>query len=235
MTRARVAVLLLTAVALWPRLPAAQGPIVRLVDITKQAGLAFTHNNGAFGKKYLPETLGSGAAFLDIDNDGRQDLLLVNGANWPGQTKSTSRSRLFRNRGNGTFEDITASSGHRRRDVRDGRRRRRLRQRRLAGHPADGGRPESAVPEHGQEHVRRRHGQGRPRRRARRSARRRCGSTSIATATSICSSAITSAGAPRRTSTAASTASRSPTARRKRIAAPRHGCFTTRETARSRT
>jgi hypothetical protein len=111
MTRARVAVLLLTAVALWPRLPAAQGPIVRLVDITKQAGLAFTHNNGAFGRKYLPETLGSGAAVLDVDNDGRQDLLLVNGANWPGQPKSNSRSRLFRNRGNGTFEDITAASG----------------------------------------------------------------------------------------------------------------------------
>ena len=110
MTRVRVAVLL-AAVALWPLQPAAQTPIVRLVDITKQAGLSFTHNNGAFGKKYLPETLGSGAAFLDIDNDGRQDLLLVNGANWPGQTKSTSRSRLFRNRGNGTFEDITVSSG----------------------------------------------------------------------------------------------------------------------------
>ena len=111
MTRARLAVLLLTVVALWPRLPAAQGSIVRLVDITKQAGLAFTHNNGAFGRKYLPETLGSGAAVIDVDNDGRQDLLLVNGASWPGQPKSNSRSRLFRNRGNAMFEDITASSG----------------------------------------------------------------------------------------------------------------------------
>ena len=46
---------------------------------------ASRHNNGAFGKKYLPETLGSGAAFLDYDNDGRQDILLVNGTAWPGQ------------------------------------------------------------------------------------------------------------------------------------------------------
>ena len=72
-------------------------PIVRLVDITKQAGIAFTHNNGAFGKKYLPETLGAGAAFLDYDNDGRQDMLLVNGANWPGQPQRAAAAALYRN------------------------------------------------------------------------------------------------------------------------------------------
>ena len=53
-------------------------------DITAQAGIRFTHNNGAFGKKYLPETMGPGCAFIDYDNDGWPDILLVNGENWPG-------------------------------------------------------------------------------------------------------------------------------------------------------
>src|SRR4029078_10126932 len=83
---------------------AQQAPSVRLVDVTKQAGITFTHNNGAFGKKYLPETLGSGAAFLAYDNDGWQDVLLVNGTNWPGQPHATSRLALYRNKGNGTFD-----------------------------------------------------------------------------------------------------------------------------------
>ena len=52
----------------------------RLVDVTAAAGIAFRHNNGAYGGKLLPETLGSGCAFLDYDADGWQDILLVNGA-----------------------------------------------------------------------------------------------------------------------------------------------------------
>jgi enediyne biosynthesis protein E4 len=84
----------------------------RLVDVTKAAGIAFTHDNGAFGKKYLPETLGSGAAFLDYDNDGRQDILLVNGTAWPGQPAGApSYSRLYRNEGDGSFRDVTAAAG----------------------------------------------------------------------------------------------------------------------------
>jgi enediyne biosynthesis protein E4 len=90
---------------------AQQAPSVRFVDVTKQAGITFTHNNGAFGKKYLPETLGSGAAFLDYDNDGRQDLILINGTSWPGQPHASSRLALYRNEGNGTFENVTASAG----------------------------------------------------------------------------------------------------------------------------
>jgi len=95
-----------------PAAPSAQNrSAVRLTDVTRQAGLAFTHNNGAFGRKYLPETLGSGAAFLDYDNDGWQDILLVNGTNWPGQPRGTSRTRLYRNNGNGTFDDVTRKVG----------------------------------------------------------------------------------------------------------------------------
>jgi enediyne biosynthesis protein E4 len=101
-------------VAVWVVVPGvraqASSPI-RLTDITKTAGIDFTHNNGAFGRKYLPETLGSGAAFLDYDNDGRQDLFLVNGTNWPGQPPAGSRSKLLRNIGNGTFKDVTSRTG----------------------------------------------------------------------------------------------------------------------------
>jgi hypothetical protein len=83
-----------------------------LVDVTAQAGLHFTHYTGAFGRKYLPETLGSGAAFVDIDNDGFQDVVIANGTDWPGHTGSAKTSaHLFRNNGRGGFQDITAGSG----------------------------------------------------------------------------------------------------------------------------
>ncbi len=62
---------------------AAADPGFRLADVTAQAGIAFHHNNGAFGAKYLPETLGPGCAFLDYDGDGWLDILLVNG--WVGR------------------------------------------------------------------------------------------------------------------------------------------------------
>lgn len=91
---------------------AEQSPGFQLVDITKSAGITFTHNNGAFGRKFLPETLGAGAAFLDFNNDGRQDLLLVNGMAWPGQKAAApTPSRLYRNDGNGRFTDVTKAAG----------------------------------------------------------------------------------------------------------------------------
>ncbi len=58
--------------------------------MTAQAGIRFKHNNGAFGKKYLPETMGSGACFLDYDNDGWQDILLINSMDWPGHQTGKS-------------------------------------------------------------------------------------------------------------------------------------------------
>src|SRR5262245_41543461 len=60
-----------------PPLPAKFAEVT-FTDVTAQAGIRFKHNNGAFGKKYLPETNGSGCAFLDYDNDGWQDILLIN-------------------------------------------------------------------------------------------------------------------------------------------------------------
>ena len=138
------------------------GAPLTFTDVTQAAGIHFRHNSGAFGKKYLPETLGSGCVFLDVDNDGWQDIFLVNSKNWPGQhgravairrcttttttapsptspARRASRSRstvmgvsaadydndgnidlyvtalgpnhLFRNLGNGKFEDVTAKAG----------------------------------------------------------------------------------------------------------------------------
>src|SRR5436190_14780103 len=80
-------------------------PRVTFTDVTASAGIRFQHTNGAFGKKYLPETMGSGAAFLDADGDGRQDIFLVNSTHWPGRAGAASNSALYRNRGDGTFVD----------------------------------------------------------------------------------------------------------------------------------
>ena len=80
-------------------------------DITAQAGIRFTHNNGAFGKKYLPETMGPGCAFIDYDNDGWPDILLINDTNWPGHPGPQSTPKLYHNNHDGTFTDVTAKSG----------------------------------------------------------------------------------------------------------------------------
>ncbi|GAC1701942.1 MAG: CRTAC1 family protein [Candidatus Acidiferrum sp.] len=83
----------------------------RFADVTSAAGIQFQHNSGAYGGKFLPETLGSGCAFLDFDQDGWQDILLVNGMDWPGHKKQRSTLRLYRNNRNGTFTDVTHSAG----------------------------------------------------------------------------------------------------------------------------
>ena len=83
----------------------------RLVDVTSSAAVAFHHNSGAYGGKLLPETLGSGCAFLDYDRDGWQDILLVNGMDWPGHKQRHSTLHLYRNNRNGTFTDVTSRAG----------------------------------------------------------------------------------------------------------------------------
>lgn len=83
----------------------------RFADVTTAAGIEFQHNSGAYGGKLLPETLGSGCAFLDYDADGWQDILLVNGMDWPGHKRQRSTLRLYRNNRNGTFTDVTKSAG----------------------------------------------------------------------------------------------------------------------------
>jgi hypothetical protein len=83
----------------------------RLVDVTAGARIAFTHNSGAYGGKLLPETLGAGCAFLDYDADGWQDILLVNGMDWPGHVRKRSTLALYRNNRDGTFTDVTRAAG----------------------------------------------------------------------------------------------------------------------------
>ena len=85
---------------------------IEFTDVTAQAGIKFRHNNGAYGKKYLPETTGSGCAFLDYDNDGWQDLLLINSMDFEDAPKKRrSVMALYHNNQNGTFTDVTAQAG----------------------------------------------------------------------------------------------------------------------------
>jgi enediyne biosynthesis protein E4 len=94
-----------------PTPPRPSGPI-EYTDVTNEAGIRFKHNSGAFGKKYLPETIGAGGAFLDYDNDGWQDILLVNSMDWPENKKrNKSFPALYHNNKDGTFTDATHQAG----------------------------------------------------------------------------------------------------------------------------
>jgi hypothetical protein len=93
-----------------PTSPLASSPVT-FRDITQKAGIHFVHNNAAFGKKYLPETMGPGVAFIDYDNDGWQDIFLVNGTDWPGRPSKHSTPKLYHNNHDGTFTDVTHKAG----------------------------------------------------------------------------------------------------------------------------
>jgi hypothetical protein len=84
---------------------------IEFTDVTTQAGIHFKHNTGAFGKKYLPETMGSGVCIIDYDNDGWQDILLVNSMDWPGHKTQKSFPALYHNNKDGTFTDVTLEAG----------------------------------------------------------------------------------------------------------------------------
>jgi enediyne biosynthesis protein E4 len=92
----------------WAAPPAA---LPTFVDVTGRAGIRFRHESGAFGRKYLPETMGSGVAFADLDGDGKPDLLFVNSKRWPGRPGPRSLPAFYRNDGNGAFTDVTRGSG----------------------------------------------------------------------------------------------------------------------------
>lgn len=86
-------------------------------DVAVSAGLDVTHVSGASDQKFLPEILGSGGLFFDFDDDGWLDIFLVDGGSFADPAVAQrARHRLFRNRGNGTFEDVTAASGIRHRE-----------------------------------------------------------------------------------------------------------------------
>jgi len=97
-----------------PERPKTEIPEARFTDVTKAAGITFVHNNGAYGDKLLPESMGSGCAFFDFDNDGDADLLFVNSTYWPGKVppgKSPTTAALYRNDGQGKFTEVTRGSG----------------------------------------------------------------------------------------------------------------------------
>ena len=96
-----------------PALPAAAPATsaITFKDITASAGIRFAHNNGAFGKKYLPETMGPGVAFIDYDNDGWPDIFLVNGMDWLGHVVKHTTPKLYHNNHDGTFTDVTHKAG----------------------------------------------------------------------------------------------------------------------------
>ena len=94
--------------------PKVEIPTVKFTDITKEAGITFVQNNGAYGEKLLPETMGGGVAFFDYDNDGSQDLLLINSTYWPWHVpdgKQPAAMALYHNDGHGHFTDVTKGSG----------------------------------------------------------------------------------------------------------------------------
>jgi len=90
----------------------ASAAAVRFVEVTREAGVDFTYVNGASGHKYMPEPMGSGAAFFDYDDDGFLDLYIVNGTYLdrdPGDDPPTNA--LYRNDGDGTFTNVTDAMG----------------------------------------------------------------------------------------------------------------------------
>lgn len=93
--------------------PAVEVPTLPFADITTSAGITFVHEAGARGKKLLPETMGSGCAFFDYNNDGYQDILLVNSTTWPWDTapQQAPTLALYENDGMGKFADVTEATG----------------------------------------------------------------------------------------------------------------------------
>jgi hypothetical protein len=113
-----VPVALAAAAVLWTVIrpePRPEPPFpVRFIDVTDASGIHFRHFNGATGRKLLPETMGSGVAVIDFDQDGRPDLFFVNSRAWSGHSVPEGdrpTQSLYRNRGDGTFEDVTRQVG----------------------------------------------------------------------------------------------------------------------------
>src|SRR4051794_13668609 len=90
----------------------ADSAVPQFTDVTAKANVAFTNINGASPDKHLPETMGSGGAFVDLDSDGWVDIVLVDGGSIADeQVARRAQPRVLRNRRDGTFEDVTTRSG----------------------------------------------------------------------------------------------------------------------------
>ena len=107
-----------------PKTPPPPGPQARspltFTDITTQSGINFMHAASKTSSKYLLETMGGGVAILDYDNDGRMDLFFTNGAalkdhmskdDQPDKTQPRYWNRLYQQKPDGTFSDVTERAG----------------------------------------------------------------------------------------------------------------------------
>ena len=89
---------------------AADPPPISFVDVTASSGIEWTHENGARGERLLPESMGAGAAFFDYDQDGDQDLFLLNSTTWS-DDDTNPKSALYENDGAGRFTDRSREAG----------------------------------------------------------------------------------------------------------------------------
>ena len=92
------------------RWAASSEPRVQFVNVAREAGITFKHENGASKEKLMPETFGAGVAWIDFDNDGLPDLFFSNGADLA-HGKPSPGNVLYHNLGNGKFEDVTRKAG----------------------------------------------------------------------------------------------------------------------------
>ena len=100
-----------TTPATMPPVSASEAKGFDFADVTQEAGIRFKHYSGATGKKYMPETVGSGVAFLDYNQDGKLDLFFVNSTDWASPNAKPHYPALYRNDGNGKFTDVTQAAG----------------------------------------------------------------------------------------------------------------------------
>lgn len=89
----------------------AAGGRFHFVDVADEAGIQLANVSGGREKDYIVESLGSGACWLDYDGDGWLDLFLPNGRSMSASAGEVPRDALYRNRGNGKFEDVTVAAG----------------------------------------------------------------------------------------------------------------------------
>ena len=86
---------------------------VWFTDVSSRSAITYRSNNDFTGRKYFPQPMCGGVAAIDYDNDGLIDLFFTNGAKLPElkKTESSFYNCFLRNKGNGTFEDVTEKAG----------------------------------------------------------------------------------------------------------------------------
>ena len=124
-----IALPLVAVLAITSLRAAAPASSVTFTDVTTLSGITFVHNNGAAGQKYLPETMGTGGAFVDVNNDGHLDIVVINGRDWKAGGQQDAAGALPQQRQR-NVHGRRQGQRLRRLAVRDGYRGRRLRQRR---------------------------------------------------------------------------------------------------------